>query len=96
VAQTPIDLGPDFPANTANVDFYELALFAPASETVCHWMVRRLNTGHVAEGVISGVVGTQVPGTTQLIALPWAYRTNNATALVVGLDVSSVYTETDD
>lgn len=95
VAQTPIDLGADFPADTRSVDMYELALFAPPSSSIVNWEVTRLNTGHVATGQLSGTVGTQIPATTTLLAAPWGYRTNNATALAAAIDVVSVYTETD-
>ena len=93
-AQTPIDLGANFPTNTLSVDMYELALFAPWDEQVVYWQVTRLNTGHVASGVLSGTVGTALPAATTLLA-HWGYRTNNATALAVGLDVALLYIETD-
>ncbi len=94
-AQTPVDLGANFPVNTLSLDMYELALFAPAGSTVCYWQVTRKNTGHVASGVLNGTAGTQLPGATTLLCAPWGYRTNNATALAVGLDVASVYLETE-
>jgi hypothetical protein len=94
-AQAPIDLGANFPANTRSIDMYDLTLFAPPSAPVVHWEVTRLNTGHVASGTLNGTPGTQLPATTTLLAAPWGYRTNNATALAVGLDVASVYIETD-
>lgn len=93
-AQTPIDLGANFPANTANVDAYELALFSPPNSGDVHWEVTRLNTGHVATGTIANSGATVLPTNTTLIG-PWGYRTNNATALAVGLDVMSAYIETD-
>lgn len=93
-AQTPIDLGANFPANTRSVDVYELALFsAPASPNV-HWEVTRLNTGHVASGTITNSGATILPPATLLIT-PWGYRTNNATALAVAVDIVSVYLESD-
>lgn len=94
-AQTPIDLGVNFPANTRNVDIYELSLFAPPFVSVVHWEVARLNTGHVATGTLSGTLGVALPSPSTLLAAPWAFRTNNATALAVGLDVASIYIETD-
>ena len=93
-AQTPIDLGVNFPTDTRSVDVYELSLFAPPDTSgTINYEVRRLNTGHVATGTLSGA-GAVVPSTTTLLA-PWGYRTNNATALAVGLDVMSAYIETD-
>ncbi len=95
-AQTPIDLGSNFPANTLSTDMYELILFAsPATTTAVGYRVTRLNTGHVAEGTLSAATaGTQLPSPTTLLA-PQAWRTNNATALAVGLDIASMYIETD-
>lgn len=93
-AQTPIDLGANFPKNTLSVDMYELALFASPNPQTIQYEVTRLNTGHVATGTLSGTVGTQIPAAATLLA-PWGYRTNNASALAVGIDVASCYIETD-
>lgn len=92
-AQTPIDLGADFPANTLSTDMYELVLFASPALSSIQYEVTRLNTGNVTTGTLSGT-NVQVPSATTLLA-PWGYRTNNATALAVGLDVASAYIETD-
>lgn len=93
-AQPPIDLGANFPANTVNVDLYELALFASPSEVgVINWQVTRLNTGHVAQGQVSGDA-TVVPNATTALA-PTLFVTNNATAAAVGFDIVSLYIETD-
>jgi hypothetical protein len=89
-ATTPIDLGSAFPANTLSADAYELTLFAPAAGGVVHYRVLRLNTGDVAQGSIT----TNLPLGTQLLAIQ-AWRTNNATALAVGLDICGLYIETD-
>lgn len=96
-AQTPIDLGANFPANTFNVDVYELALFAPPSTlNTVHYEVTRLNTGHVASGTLTAATaGVQLPGSGTMLTNMWGHRTNNATALAVGLDVMSDYIETD-
>lgn len=94
-AQSPVDLGSNFPVNTSSVDLYELALFSPPNQSVVHYEVTRLNTGHVATGTLTGTVGTQLPSLTTLLTAPWGYRTNNASALVVGLDVSQVYLATE-
>lgn len=93
-AQTPINLGSNFPCNTSNTDVYELSLFSsPNNVNIINWMVTRLNTGHVASGAITGNA-TIIPQSNTLMAI-WGYRTNNATALAVGLDVMSCYIETD-
>lgn len=93
-AQTPIDLGANFPANTLSADVYELALFSPPSSGDVSWEVTRVNTGDRASGTITNSGSTVLPTNTTLLA-PWGYRTNNATALAVGLDVMSAYIETD-
>lgn len=95
VAQTPIDLGVNFPTDTRSVDMYELALFAPPNESVVKYEVTRLNTGHVASGTLSGDLGVALPAPTTFLAAPWAYRTNNATLLAAAIDVASIYIETD-
>lgn len=87
---TPVDLGANFPANTLSADAYELTLFAPPAGGIVHYQVIRLNTGNVASGSFS----TNVPLGTQLLCFQ-AWRTNNATALAVGLDLCGLYIETD-
>ncbi len=95
-AQTPINLGANFPANTLSVDMYELILFSPPNQNgVVKYRVLRLNTGDVAEGTLPTSNGVNLPATTTLLSYMWAYRTNNATALAVGLDIVSDYVETD-
>lgn len=88
-AKTPIDLGANFPANT-NSDAYELNLFAPPAGG-CYWQVRRLNTTFEATGFLPS---TEIPIATQLLRHQ-LWRCNNATALVVGLDICGIYIETD-
>lgn len=96
-AQTPIDLGANFPANTLSVDVYELVLFcAPGIDNAVSYQVTRLNTGHVATGTLSAATpGTQLPAATTLLSYSQNWRTNNGTALAVGLDIFSDYIETD-
>lgn len=96
IAQPPIDLGANFPANTQNADMYELALFSPpAANGDLFWEVTRLNTGQAAAGYIGPSNGNNLPGVTTLLSYMWAYRANNATAAAVGLDLFSDYIETD-
>jgi len=96
VAQTPIDLGANFPANTLSADMYELVLFSPPNQNgVVKYRVTRLNTGHVAEGTLPTSNGVVLPSTATLLSYAWGYRTNNATALAVGLDIVGDYVETD-
>lgn len=92
-AQTPVDLGANFPIS--NTDAYEVALFSPPSEVrTVHWQVSRLGTSHVASGSFTGTAA-QVSADTILLTCMNAYRTNNATAAAVGIDICSVYVETD-
>jgi len=87
--KTPIDLGADFPANST-ADAYELALFSPPEGGV-HWRVSRLNTAFVASGFIGS---TDCPIATTLLCHQ-LWRTNNATALAVAIDICGIYIETD-
>lgn len=91
-AQTPIDLGANFPVDT-NTTPYELALFSPPGEARVNWQVTNLATGNTASGTVTGDA-TVLPQESTLLA-PWGYRTNNATAAAAGLDVMSAYIETD-
>ena len=94
-SQTPIDLGVNFPANTASTDLYELTLFSPpTSDNTVYYQVRRLNTGDVATGTLTGTAGTVLPLNTTVIGYR-AWRTNNATASAVSLSIVGVYCETD-
>lgn len=95
-AQTPIDLGANFPANTLSVDVYELRLWSPANAAnwEIYWEVERLNTGHIARWVLNGTIGTTRPANNLLLTPFQSMRTNNATALAVGLDIFLVYTQT--
>lgn len=91
-AQAPIDLGPDFPVST-NTDPFDLSIFCPPNETRINWQVTNLRTGVTVSGTITGGAAV-IPQEATLIG-PWGYRTNNATAAAVGLDVMSAYIETD-
>lgn len=95
VAQTPIDLGANFPVNVVtNTNTYELAIFASPLGPVT-WEVTRINTGDVATGTLAGVQGTAYPAGTTLLTYSQNWRSNNATAAAVGLDIMSDYIETD-
>lgn len=89
-ANVPIDLGVLFPANTLSADAYELALFAPAAGGVVHWQVTRLNTGDVASGSLT----TGLPLSSVLLCHQ-IWRTNNATALAVAVDICGLSMEVD-
>ena len=95
-AQTPINLGSNFPSNTRNTDVYELALFAPTnSNNTVYYEVTRINTGNVATGTLTGTAGTVLPSSSTLLSYQRIWRCNNATALAVGYDIMSDYIETD-
>ena len=89
-ATTAIDLGASFPAHTLSTDVYELTMFAPSAGGEVNYTVTRMNTGDVASGKIT----TGLPLGTQLLCHQ-IWRTNNATALAVGIDVCGIYMETD-
>jgi hypothetical protein len=94
-AQTPIDLGVNFPTGTSNTDWYELTLFAPpTSANTVYYQVVRLNTGNVASGTLTGTAGTVLPSNTTFLASR-NWRTNNATASAVTLAIGGIYVETD-
>jgi hypothetical protein len=93
-AQTPINLGANFPITHGSVDVYELALFSAPNSGDVHYQVSRLGTAHVATGTIVNSGAAVLPSNATLLAI-WGYRTNNATALAVGIDVMSAYIETD-
>jgi len=94
-AQTPIDLGVNFPTGTSNTDLYELNLFSPpTSNNTVYYAVKRLNTAHIATGTLTGTTGTVLPLNTQVISYR-AWRTNNATATAVNVAIVGVYCETD-
>jgi hypothetical protein len=94
-AQTPINLGANFPCNTNSADLYELTLFSPPnSNNSVGYRVQRLNTGDVASGTLTGVAGTALPASTTLLTLN-DFRTNALSAGVVSLDYVSIYIETD-
>lgn len=95
--QPPIDLGVNFPAGTLSQDAYEIVLFAPPTiENTVGYRIERLGTGHVAEGTLTMTTWptVELPSAATLLC-PNFFRTNNAAALAVGLDICSVYLETD-
>jgi Major tropism determinant N-terminal domain len=95
-AQTPIDLGSNFPTRSVSTDVYELALFAPTnSNNTVYYEVTRLNTGNVATGTLVGTAGTVLPSSSTLLSYHRLWRCNNTTAFAVAFDIMSDYIETD-
>jgi hypothetical protein len=94
-AQTPIDLGANFPANTRSTDMYRLTLHSPSNEAdVVYYQVDRLNTGHTASGRLTGDAAV-LPQSNTYLDMPNCFRTNNATPLAVAIDVANVYLKTE-
>lgn len=87
---TAIDLGASFPAQSLSTDMYEVTFFCPPNGSAITYRVERLNTGDVTSGTLS----TDLPGSATLLS-PQIWRNNGATALAVGIDVASLYVETD-
>lgn len=86
---TKIDLGAGFPANTPAA-VYEVIFFAAPNATTISYRAQRLDTGAVAEGVLS----TDIPD--QSTFLTWhAHANNGGTAAAVVLEVMRFYLETD-
>jgi hypothetical protein len=87
---TKTDLGVNFPCTTQSVDVYELSMFAPPNSTTVKWAVTRLNTGDFASGTFS----SDIPAINTLLQ-PHFNVSSGASASSVGLDVMSLYIETD-
>jgi hypothetical protein len=91
---TKIDTG--MPANTVNIDWYQLLLYCPPNHNkVYYQMIRVDNSGAVSFFPASarGEISTDLPDATQMLA--WQlWRNNGATASAVGIDFGTLYTET--
>jgi hypothetical protein len=86
---TKINLGANFTEST-NTALYELALYCASGSPVVNYEVTNLTTG--AE--TSGQITTNLPAVNTLLS--WQlWRHNVNTGLAVGLDVASIYLETD-
>lgn len=92
-AQTPIDLGANFPVSTS--ELYDVTFWAPPNQNgLVYYNVERVGTAFTASGTLGpGTVGTTVPANTTLLAHR-AWRFNNS-ANAVGIDISNIYIETD-
>jgi hypothetical protein len=89
-ACTVVDLGPDFPADTQEVDLYEARFFCAPNGDRIGVSVERLNTGHVAEATLTA----DLPDAGTLLGLQ-IWLNNGAAAASVALDIVSQYIETD-
>lgn len=95
VAQSAVAVGAGIGAPGGNsTTAWELAIFAPNNIASTYYVqLLNLTTGATASRTFSGAVAV-VPQSNTLLA--WnAWATNNATALAVGIDLCSLYIETD-
>jgi hypothetical protein len=91
--QTAVGTGIGAPAGNSTTA-WELSIFCPSSALRTYYMqLTNLSTGVVATTTISGTA-VQVPDSTIFLA-PRHDLTNNATALAAGMDLCSLYIETD-
>lgn len=94
-AQTAVAVGTAIGAPAGNsTTAWELAIFAPNSTAnTFYLLLTNLTTGVQASRTMSGT-STQVPQSSTLLA--WRHwACNNATAAAVGVDICSIYIETD-
>ena len=90
-AATKIDLGTNFTRSpTVATDMYDLILYAASNSTTVFYEVRNIRLGVSS----SGSFNTNIPAVNQL--LTWQHwRHNGGTAAAVGIDIASVYLETE-
>ena len=91
-AQTPIDLGVNFPANGSKANFYRAEFFSDANDnTKITYRVERVNTGGIATGNLTNTTpGTTLPATTTVLG-PTFWLCNNGTASAMEMDFVSMY-----
>lgn len=92
-----IDLGSNFPINTLSVDWYRTVIDCDPAGTYIDAAIWRCNMmvdgSTVNQYFWQTRIETDLPTATTLLT-PHLFRSNNATALAVGLDVSAVTVET--
>lgn len=95
-AQKRMNLGSNFPINTS--DLLDFSLWSPPNAIgVIYFYLERiaLNARYITYGTInSNGSAVYLPSNTTLLAFR-AWRNNNTAAAAVGLDISSIYLETD-
>lgn len=88
---TSVDLGANFPSKTAATYFYEVRMFAAAGAgQTLTWSATRLNDSLYAEGTAT----TSLPALGTALALQVNIG-NGTQAAAAGLDIQSIYIETD-
>jgi hypothetical protein len=90
-AQTPVDTG----MAVNNTDLLEFTIYArPDVNNKVTWRLENISTGVVVSGELTGTAGTALPANTTFLG-PLIWRSNNATATAVGIDIVSYYIESD-
>ena len=94
--QTPIALGTAIGAPTLINTAFEFSLFSsPSANGVVHYEMLNMQSGVKAVGTLTPTtVGVQTPASTTLLTNRM-WRANNNTPAVVGMDIISIYIETD-
>lgn len=94
-AQSAVAIGTSIGAPGGNsTTAWELAIFAPNGVANTYYLqLTNISTGTIATTTMTGN-STQVPQSSTLLAFN-AWATNNATAAAVGIDLCSLYIETD-
>ncbi len=88
---TTVDLGSNFPSNTASTHFYEARIFAASGAgNAIFWSMQRVNDGIVSQGSVT----TNLPAVGTLLA-PQLWYNNGTTAAQAGIAIQSIYVETD-
>jgi len=95
-AQTSIPLGTALGSPVSTSTAFDLALFsAPSAVGVIHYQVTNIGTGVKVVGTLTPTtVGVQTPAATTLLA-ERLWRSNNGVDVTVGIDICSIYIETD-
>ena len=97
VAQTPIPLGTALGAPTATTTAWDFSIFSPPSISGnVQYTVTNLGTNVTTGGsvTITGTTAANLPVSTALLA-PVAWRSPGIQNIAVGLDIGSIYVETD-
>ncbi|MDP1963353.1 MAG: hypothetical protein Q8K93_14240, partial [Reyranella sp.] len=83
---TKVDLGASFPADTANLDWYELRLVLNTDLVTVSYSVENKTTGVLAEGTLA----TNLPSNSATM-IPGIWITNGATAAAARVDFGGLY-----
>lgn len=90
-AQTPVDTG----MAVNNTDLLEFTLYArPDVNNKITWRLENITSGVIVSGELTGTAGTALPANTTALG-PVIWRSNNATASAVGIDIAGYYIESD-